>query len=414
MLDPVRQEIITSAHTIVVKIGTGVLTRADATLDVDRVHALVDDVARVIGTGRKVVIVSSGAIGAGLGQLALKRRPSDLPHLQAAAAVGQSFLMRTYDEALRKHGYHAAQILLTAADFEDRTRYLNVRNTILTLFDYKAVPIINENDTVSVDEIRFGDNDRLAAMVTNLLRAPLLVILSVVDGLYSVDPGHSKRKNRDGKARREHSKSAASDHPRIAKDGSPHESTSDQSPALIPMVESVDEQIRKLVGSTKSEFGTGGMTTKLEAAQMCTMAGESVWIVGGTRPAVLSAVLAAEPIGTLFLPQGGSLTSRKRWIGLTVRPRGRYVVDAGARRAIERAGRSLLAIGIVDVIGQFEQGDVVTICDPSGVEFARGLTNYSAADARKIQGLRTTQIEAVLGSEPYDEVVHRDNLVTNA
>src|SRR5262245_45763693 len=203
MVDPVRQEIITSAHMIVVKVGTGVLTRADATLDVERGHSLVDDLARVIGSGRKVVIVSSGAIGAGLGQLSLKRRPHDLPHLQAAAAVGQSVLMRTYDEALRKHGYHAAQILLTAADFEDRTRYLNVRNTILTLFDYKAVPIINETDTVSVDEIRFGDNDRLAAMVTNLLRAPLLVILSVVDGLYSGDPGQHKRFGRPGKGRGE-------------------------------------------------------------------------------------------------------------------------------------------------------------------------------------------------------------------
>jgi glutamate 5-kinase len=358
-----------------------------------------------------VVIVSSGAIGAGLGQLSLKRRPSDLPHLQAAAAIGQSVLIRTYDEAFRKHGCHAAQILLTAADFEDRSRYLNVRNTILTLFDYKSVPIINENDTVSVDEIRFGDNDRLAAMVTNLLRAPLLVILSVVDGLYTKDPAENKGQRRHGKGKQNASASHAS--------GDSHRSLDagsrgpGQQPELISTVESMDEHIRQLAGSSKSALGTGGMATKLQAAQMCTSAGESVWIVGGKRHGVLGSVLAAEPIGTLFLPRGGSLTARKRWIGLTVRPRGRYVVDAGARRAIERSGKSLLAIGVLDVVGHFEQGDIVTICDPSGEEFARGLTNYSADDARKIRGLRTPQIQAVLGSEPYDEVIHRDNLVKN-
>jgi glutamate 5-kinase len=394
MLDPVRQEVVTSAHTIVVKVGTGVLTRADATLDLARVRELADDVSAVLKTGRKVVIVSSGAIGAGLGQLSLAKRPTDLPHLQAAAAVGQSFLMRAYDEALREHGYHAAQILLTAADFEDRARYLNVRNTILTLFDYQAVPIINENDTVSVDEIRFGDNDRLAGMVTNLLRAPLLVILSVVDGLYAADPNRGKKPGK-----------ATSDGRRVgSRDPAAH-------PDVISTVDSIDDKIMGLAGSSTSTLGSGGMISKLQAAQMCTLAGESVWIVGGRRSGVLRDVMAAQRIGTLFLAQGGTLPSRKRWIGMTVRPRGRYVVDAGARRAIERDGKSLLAIGIVDVVGQFEQGDVVTICDAAGSEFARGLTNYAAADARRIRGLRSTQIQELLGSEPYDEVIHRDNLV---
>jgi glutamate 5-kinase len=417
MLDPVRQEVVASAHTIVVKIGTGVLTHPDATLDVARVHALVEDVSAVLETGRKVLIVSSGAIGAGLGQLALKRRPSDLPHLQAAAAIGQSYLMRAYDESLRKHGYHAAQILLTAADFEDRARYLNVRNTILTLFDYKSVPIINENDTVSVDEIRFGDNDRLAAMVTNLLRAPLLVILSVVEGLYSGDPGGTRKTER---ARHLKRKTQAPDANRTAsRDGSGASASvvplsASPPPALISTVESIDDGILKLAGASRSQLGTGGMTSKLQAAQMCTLAGESVWIVGGKRSGVLREILAAKPIGTLFLAQGGSLASRKRWIGLTVRPRGRYVVDAGARRALEKAGKSLLAIGVLEVVGDFDTGDVVTICDPLGVEFARGLTNYSAADARKIRGLRTPQIQAALGFEPYDEVIHRDNLVVTS
>ncbi len=379
MIDPVRQEVTAGATTVVIKIGTGVLTRADGGLDADRIVSLVDEVHEILKTGRQVVIVSSGAIGAGLGQLKLSRRPKDLPRLQAAASVGQSFLMQAYDAALRRFGYHAAQILLTAADFEDRARYLNVRNTILTLFDFRAVPIINENDTVSVDEIRFGDNDRLAAMVTNLLRAPLLVILSVVDGLYTSDPGAKHRKSDDG-------------------------------PSVIRTVSQIEDVIG-LAGDSRSMLGTGGMTTKLEAARMCTAAGEAVWIVGGKRRGVLTDVLAGKPIGTLFLPRSGSLQSRKRWIGFTVRPRGRYVVDAGARRAVERDGKSLLAIGIVDVTGSFEHGDVAAICDASGVEFARGLSNYSAADARKIRGLRTSQIVAALGSVPYDEVIHRDNLV---
>ena len=396
MIDPVRQEIIASARTIVVKIGTGVLTRPDASLDVDRIHSLVQEVHTILETGRKVVIVSSGAIAAGIGQLRLAKRPSDLPHLQAAASVGQSFLMRAYDEALRRHGYHAAQILLTAADFEDRSRYLNVRNTILTLFDYKSIPIINENDTVSVDEIRFGDNDRLAAMVTNLLRAPLLVILSVVDGLFTADPG-KRKSGKGGEAERGRKD--------VSDDRKHH------TPTLIGTVESVDDQVFELAGASKSEFGTGGMSTKLQAAQMCTSAGESVWIDGGKRHGVLEDVLAGKSIGTLFLAQPGALTSRKRWIGLTVRPRGRFVVDAGARRAIERDGKSLLPIGVVDVVGSFEQGDVVTVSDAAGIEFARGLTNYSADDVQKIKGLRTSQIRTTLGSMPYDEVVHRDNLV---
>jgi glutamate 5-kinase len=379
MIDPVRQEIIANAATMVVKIGTGVLTRADASLDGDRIASLVDEVHEILKTGRQVVIVSSGAIGAGIGQLGLTRRPKDLPRLQAAASVGQSYLMQAYDAALRRFGYHAAQILLTAADFEDRARYLNVRNTILTLFAYKAVPIINENDTVSVDEIRFGDNDRLAAMVTNLLRAPLLVILSVVDGLYTSDPGAKQHKGGD-------------------------------SPSIIRTVSHLDD-VSALAGNSRSSLGTGGMTTKLEAARMCTAAGEAVLVVGGKRRGVLTDVLAGRLVGTLFLPQSSGLQSRKRWIGFTVRPRGRYIVDAGARRAVERDGKSLLAIGIVDVAGQFDHGDVTTICDSNGVEFARGLSNYSADDARKIRGLRTSQIAAALGSLPYDEVIHRDNLV---
>jgi glutamate 5-kinase len=378
MLDPVRQEIIALAHTVVVKVGTNVLTHADGTLDPNRLQSLADQVQRIRQTGRKVALVSSGAIGAGIGQLGLGKRPTDLRHLQACAAVGQSFLMRAYEECLRKHGTHTAQILLTAGDFDNRQRYLNVRNTILTLFEWNCLPIINENDTVSVAEIRFGDNDHLAAMVTNLLQAPLLILLTVVDGLYTGDP--------------------ASD------------------PGLTPLatVPTIDSSIMAMAGGSRSTLGTGGMRSKLRAARLVTAAGESVIMANGSRPGVLDALFAAESVGTLFLPHGSTVTAWKRWLGYTARPKGRLLVDAGARQAVEKQGRSLLPIGVVQVTGSFGKGDVVSLCDSEGGEFARGLTNYSTTDALRICGLRSEQITAVLGTLPYEEVVHRDNLVVIA
>jgi glutamate 5-kinase len=375
MIDPVRQEVIALAHTVVVKVGTNVLTGPDGVLDPARVQDLADQVERVRRRGRKVALVSSGAIGAGVGRLGLGRRPADLRHLQACAAIGQSFLMRAYEECLARHGTHTAQILLTASDFDSRTRYLNVRNTILTLFEWNCLPIINENDTVSVAEIRFGDNDHLAAMVTNLLQAPLLVLLSVVDGLYGSDP------------------------------------KADPNAQLLSTVPSIDAAVMDMAGSSRSALGSGGMRSKLRAARLATAAGESVIMANGGRPGILDAVLAAEPVGTLFLPHGSSLPAWKRWLGFTAQPRGRLVVDAGARHAVQQQNRSLLPIGVVRVAGAFGKGDVVALCDPDGQEFARGLTNYSAADARRIAGLRSQQIAEVLGAVPYEEVVHRDNLV---
>jgi glutamate 5-kinase len=375
MIDPVRQEVITLAHTVVVKVGTNVLTTADGTLDPERLQALADQVQRVRRTGRKVALVSSGAIGAGVGRLGLGKRPTDLRHLQACAAVGQCSLMQAYQEALARHGTHTAQILLTAGDFDNRTRYLNARNTILTLFEWDCLPIINENDTVSVAEIRFGDNDHLAAMVTNLLQAPLLVLLTVVDGLYSADPG------------------------------------TDPAARLLETVPSIDGHVMDMAGAGRSSLGTGGMRSKLRAARLATAAGESVIITNGTRPGVLDRILEAEPVGTLFLPHGSTVTAWKRWLGYTARPKGKLVVDAGARNAVQNQGRSLLPIGVVQVAGSFHKGDVIALCDTDGTEFARGLTNYSAADAARILGLRTEQIGEVLGALPYEEVVHRDNLV---
>jgi glutamate 5-kinase len=375
MLDPVRQEVIALAHTVVVKVGTNVLTRADGTLEPSRVQALADQLHRIRAGGRKVALVSSGAIGAGVGRLGLGQRPSDLPQLQACAAVGQTFLMRAYEDCLAQHGIATAQILLTAGDFDNRARYLNTRNTIVTLFEWGCLPVINENDTVSVAEIRFGDNDHLAAMVTNLLQAPLLILLSVVDGLY---------------------------------DGDPHESLG---AGVLSTVPRIDASILEKAGSSRSSLGSGGMRSKLRAARLATVAGESVLIANGSQPGVLDAIFRAEPVGTLFLPHERTLPAWKRWLGYTARPRGRFLVDAGARRAVEREGRSLLPIGIVQVVGSFGKGDVVALCDPDGVEFARGLTNYSAATADRIRGLRSDQIQAELGNAPYAEVVHRDNLV---
>jgi glutamate 5-kinase len=359
----------------VIKTGTNVLTRADGTLDPAQIAAVADQIQRIRAGGRKVVLVSSGAVGAGIGRLGLGQRPTDLSHLQACAAVGQCFLMRAYEECLSKHGIPTAQILLTAGDFDSRTRYLNARNTILTLFEYGCLPIINENDTVSVAEFRFGDNDHLAALVTNLLQAPLLILLTVVDGLYSADP------NIDPNAK------------------------------LLQTVPQIDTAVTDMAGTGRSALGTGGMRSKLRAARVATAAGESVIMANGSRPGVLDAIFAAEPVGTLFLPQGSTMSAWKRWLGFTARPKGKLIVDAGARRAVQHQGRSLLSAGVVQVTGTFGKGDVVALFDPDGVEFARGLTNYSSTDALKICGLRTEKIAEALGTIPYEEMVHRDNLV---
>ena len=373
--DLVRDEVVLSSQTWVVKVGTSVLTGPDGTLDPARIDHLAEQISAIMDRGRKVALVSSGAVGAGMGQLGWKRRPDNLPQLQAAAAVGQAYLIRAYDEGLRRHRRHAAQLLLTHEDFDSRPRYLNMRNTLHALFECDAIPIINENDTISVAEIKFGDNDRLAAMVTNLLQAPLLIILSVVDGLYRGEPGDSTV------------------------------------PELVSLVPQIDDEVLGLAGAGKSSLGTGGMQSKLAAARLVTQAGGSVIIASGTKPEPLTRILSGEPAGTLFLAHGATHRARKRWIGLTARPRGHYVVDAGARIALESGSKSLLAIGILEVVGEFDKGDVVGIRDASGQEFARGLTNYTTTDAHRIRGLRTHEARQTLGATLYDEVVHRDNLV---
>jgi glutamate 5-kinase len=297
-----------------------------------------------------------------------------LPHLQAAAATGQAQLIHLYDQAFRPHGYHAAQLLLTANHFKNRSRYLNVRNTLRTLFEYKTIPIVNENDTVSTAEIKLGDNDRLAAMVAGLIQADLLIVLTVVEGLLTGDP-------------------------------------TDPNSRRISMIERFDDELLNLVGASKSSRGTGGMKTKLEAVRTATAVGVNVIIANGKRPRVLEEILGSEDLGTLFCGEGDGLSAWKRWIGYTMPPQGRFVLDHGARNAVEKSGKSLLAAGIVRVEGEFAKGEVVSLVDQQGAEFARGLTNYDAATALALAGKRTDEISMSIGFVPYAEVIHRDNLV---
>jgi glutamate 5-kinase len=412
MPDPLRQEIVQAAHTVVVKVGTRVLTLADGTLNTQRIEALAEELHRMAGArgqraevrgqrseigdqrseggsvpsltsdlqlptagSRHVLLVSSGAVGAGISKLSLPARPADLAKLQAVAAVGQTHLIQAYERVFARHGRHAAQVLLTAEDVDDRSRYLNVRNTLHAILELGAIPIVNENDTVSVEELMttFGDNDRLAALVTNLIRAPLLIVLSDIEGLYDGDP-------------------------------------SKESSKLVSTVDKIDEKVLSYVRDKKTGLSKGGMASKLEAARIVTHAGENMIIASGREQNVLTRLMAGEPLGTLFRAQGKGISPFKRWLGFTAQTKGRISLDAGARKAIVEQGRSLLAAGIVAASGDFQKGDVVALCDSDGTIVARGLSNYSAAEVERIKGLRSDKIAQVLGKCPYEEVIHRDNL----
>lgn len=368
-----RQEVFQACRTVIVKIGTNVLTTDDDRLDRDRIQCLAAQIDRIIQTGRRVVLVSSGAVGAGIGILGLRRRPESLPELQAAAAIGQPHLMRTWDDALSSSGRKTAQVLLTVNDFRNRQRYLNVRNTIRTLFDFGVVPIVNENDTVSIKEIAVGDNDQLASMLATLLPAPLLIILSGIEGLY---------------------------------DGPP----SNPASRVIPVVERPDESLLQLAAAEQSTRGRGGMPSKLKAILSATSMGESVILASGRNPTVLDDIRSGTATGTLFLATGEAVPAWKRWIGFTAAPAGILVIDDGAGRALREGGRSLLAVGITAVQGDFEPGALVGIRTADGVELARGLANYSSEEIRTIRGRRSDQISGSLGHVPYAEVIHRDNL----
>ena len=360
---------------LVVKVGSGLISAPGQGLLPDRIGALADELAALAKAGREVVVVSSGAIASGMARLGLTQRPRSIPEKQAAAAVGQSALMWHYEQAFARHGIRVAQVLLTQEDISARTRYLNARNTLQVLLRFRVVPVVNENDTVAVEEIKVGDNDNLAALVAHLVDADLLVILTDVDGLYTGDP------RVDPEARR------------------------------LDTVDAVTEEIERLVWDADGQVSVGGMSTKLEAARKVTSSGIPMVIASGRVPGTLRRVLRGEPLGTYFVPRGDRLAGRKRWIAFAVPPQGRLTVDAGARSALVERGKSLLPSGVVEVEGEFHAGEVVSLSAADGKEFARGLTNYDAAELRKIQGAKTKDLEERLGYKSFDEVIHRDNLV---
>lgn len=370
MINILRQEILTESPTIVVKVGTRILTDASGHLSESQIESFANQLAEARAKGFRVVLVSSGAVGSGIGRLGLSGRPKDLAQLQAVAAVGQSALIEAYNHFLEKLGLHAAQILLTADDFEHRTKYLNVRNTLNALLEFGAIPIINENDTLSVAELKttFGDNDRLAALVADLIHAPLLILLSDIDGLYDGDPRKPGAK-------------------------------------LIPTVHQIDASIQALAFDRLTGLSKGGMASKLRIAHQITNAGGAMIIANGREPKILQKILNCEDYGTLFLPQGTRMAARKQWIGYAIFPRGRVLVDDGCADALIKKGKSLLPIGVREVQGDFDHGDVIAVCTLNGLEIGRGLTNYSSSELKEIQGKRSSEFEA-----EYEEVIHRDNL----
>lgn len=369
-----RTALFSHVRRVVIKIGSGVISTA-AGLENDRVAAISEDVCQLLKRGLEVIVVSSGAVAAGKGQLGIVGRPQTIPQKQAAAAIGQTRIIRKYQETFQDHQYNVAQVLLTRDDLSNRRRYLNARNTVMTLLEYGVTPIVNENDTVVVEEIRFGDNDNLSALVASLVEADLLVILSDVDGFYDRDP------------------------------------STDPLARLIPVVERVTPEIEAMGGGSHGVLGTGGMGSKLKAAKRAALSGIGTLIVNGRSPHIITRVFDGEEIGTYVLPAQCKLTAKKHWIAFSKKPRGKLFIDEGGQRAVIRGGKSLLPAGIFGVDGGFERGDAVRLCDRDGKEFARGIISYSLAETLQIMGKQCAEIEKILGYKYRDEVICRDDLV---
>jgi glutamate 5-kinase len=364
-----RQTHLKNAQRLVVKLGTQILTRPDKKIDTDYIRSIALQIGALRAAGKQVTIVSSGAIGAGMAELSLTTRPKDVVDKQAIAAVGQRRLMTYMHEAFELIGCPVGQILLSRSDFDDRARFLNIRNCVNKLHELGCIPIVNENDTVAVDEIRFGDNDMLAGLMANAVQADALILLTVVPGLLDA---------------------------------------ANQRISFVPDVGAVMELDRK----ETSGLGTGGMTTKLQSAYAVTSSGHVAVIAPGREPDILTRlVLQGEDLGTVFAPKEKKLDSRSRWIAFTKRHSGTITIDEGAAAALCQRGKSLLASGIKDIQGDFDRGAVVQILDSAGREVARGLINYSAAESRIIMGHKSTQFEKLLGKPAFAEVIHRDNLV---
>jgi glutamate 5-kinase len=367
------RDAVRAARRVVVKIGTNALTNATGRFNRAHFEALGEDLLWA-AQGRELVVVSSGAIALGVERLGLPGRPRDIPGKQACAAVGQSRLMQAYEETFGKADRRVAQVLLTHGDVQDRRRYLNVKHALERLIAANVVPVINENDTVSVDELKFGDNDTLAALVAGVVEADALIILSDVEGLFTADP----RKDPDAR--------------------------------LLSQVDAVTPELLALAGGSGSQVGTGGMATKIRAAARVTELGVRCLITSGAVPGRLRSVMSGEPMGTLFETPGTRRSARTAWIAHALKPKGRLLVDAGAREAIVVGKRSLLPSGIRSVEGDFGRGDPVDLVDEQGQTFARGLSSYEDGELRRIAGLKSTDIESVLGYRYLDEAVHRDDL----
>ena len=369
------QSILSKAKCLVVKVGSSLVTNEGQGLDTQAIAQWAEQIARLKIMGKAVVLVSSGAIAEGMQRLGWNKRPHALHELQAAAAVGQMGLVQVYETCFRKHDLHTAQILLTHEDLADRTRYLNARSTLRTLLALNVIPVINENDTVVTDEIKFGDNDTLAALVTNLIEADALVIMTDQKGLYSADP------RQDANAR------------------------------LIQEAQAGDPALEKMAGGAGSAIGRGGMLTKVLAAKRAARSGAHTLIAWGREPDVLVRLAQGELIGTqLIADETNKIAARKKWLADHLQVRGKLVLDDGAVKALQADGKSLLPIGVQDVSGEFERGEVVTCVDTSGKEIARGLVNYSAQETRKILGKPSAEIERLLGYVDEPELVHRDSM----
>ncbi|MFC1531963.1 glutamate 5-kinase [Thermodesulfobacteriota bacterium] len=369
-----RSALLKPVKRIVVKAGSGMLTGKN---DLNRrvINNLTSDICNLRRRGIEVILVSSGAIASGLKKIGLSARPESISKQQAMAAVGQSSLMMAYEKAFGRHEQMVAQILITRDDLNNRRRYLNARNTIFTLLSWKIIPIINENDTVAVDEIKFGDNDNLSAMVTNMTDSHLLINLTDIDGLFDKDP----RTDKDAR--------------------------------LIRVVEKMNREVMRYAGSIPGFLGAGGMVSKVKAARKATLRGVPVIVANGRRQGILRDIFKCKEIGTLFMPQETALCGRKHWIAFTKAPKGKLIIDQGAGDALKKRGKSLLPSGIKEVRGSFSIGDSVVLLNEDNREIAVGMVNYHSRDIKKIKGLKSTEIEACLGYKHDDEVIHRDNLV---
>ncbi|MEW6670875.1 MAG: glutamate 5-kinase [Thermodesulfobacteriota bacterium] len=365
------------AKRVIVKVGSGILTRSDG-LNTQAIRSISRQICRLIARGKEVLLVTSGAMASGVKKVSLPKRPDELPKRQAAAAVGQAGLIMEYEKAFDRFGKKVAQILLTSEDLSNRKRYLNARNTLYTLLSWQVVPIINENDTVSIAEIQFGDNDNLAAMIALLMDADMLINLTVTDGLYDSDPR-----------------------------------TSDTA-TLIPVVSTIGKDIEKLASDIPGALNFGGMLSKIKAAKKITAAGIPMVIANGNTPDILEKLFAGKDFGTYFIPKTEKLASRKCWIGFTLKPKGLIRIDAGAVAAVLARGKSLLPSGITGVEGDFDVGAAVELAGNDQDVIGVGLVNYNAVDIRKIMGCKSGQIRDRLGYKPYDEIIHRDNLVITA